>query len=181
MTPREFSSRGGPSPEALIASSVTAYLGLGSNQGDRATMLREALTRLEAPRRVRVRKRSSLYETAPVGVTEQPWFLNLVAEVETDLLPLQLLDLVLTVERDLGRVRTQRRGPRTIDIDILLYADLAMTTSTLVIPHPEMTRRRFVLEPLVEIAPDVRLPTGQRVASLLDGVRDQAIRKVPSS
>jgi 2-amino-4-hydroxy-6-hydroxymethyldihydropteridine diphosphokinase len=88
---------------------------------------------------------------------------------------------VLTVERDLGRVRTQRWGPRTIDIDILLYADLAIATSTLVIPHPEMTRRRFVLEPLAEIAPDVRLPAGQRVASLLDGVRDQAIRKITSS
>ncbi len=116
-----------------------------------------------------------------MGVTEQPWFLNLVAEVDTDLLPLQLLDLVLAVERGLGRVRTQRWGPRTIDIDILLYADLAMTTPTLVIPHPEMTRRRFVLEPLVEIGPDVRLPGGQRVASFLDGVRDQAIRKVTSS
>ncbi|HVH30254.1 MAG TPA: 2-amino-4-hydroxy-6-hydroxymethyldihydropteridine diphosphokinase [bacterium] len=173
--------RATPSPEAVGPSSVTAYLGLGSNQGDRAAMLREALTRLESSRRARVRKRSSLYETAPVGVTDQPWFLNLVAEVETDLLPLQLLDLVLTVERDLGRVRTQRWGPRPIDIDILLYADLAITTPTLVIPHPEMTRRRFVLEPLVEIAPDVRLPTGQRVASLLDGVRDQAIRKVTSS
>jgi 2-amino-4-hydroxy-6-hydroxymethyldihydropteridine diphosphokinase len=116
-----------------------------------------------------------------LGVTAQPWFLNLVAEVQTDLRPLELLDLVLIVEQGLGRVRTQRWGPRTIDIDILLYGDLAMTTAALVIPHPEMTRRRFVLEPLIEIAPDVRLPGGQRVASLLDGVRDQAIRKVPSS
>ncbi len=173
--------RRGPSHEASVPSPVTAYLGLGSNQGDRPAMLREALTRLEASRRVRVRKQSSLYETAPVGVTEQPWFLNLVAEVDTDLLPLQLLNLVLTVERDLGRVRTQRWGPRTIDIDILLYADLAMTTPTLVIPHPEMTRRRFVLEPLVEIGPDVTLPGGQRVATFLDGVRDQAIRKITPS
>jgi len=173
--------RPAPSHAPSAPSPVTAYLGLGSNQGDRPAMLQEALTRLEASRRVRVRKQSSLYETAPVGVTEQPWFLNLVAEVDTDLLPPQLLDLVLAVERGLGRVRTQRWGPRTIDIDILLYADLAMTTPTLVIPHPEMTRRRFVLEPLVEIGPDVRLPGGQRVASFLDGVRDQAIRKVTSS
>jgi 2-amino-4-hydroxy-6-hydroxymethyldihydropteridine diphosphokinase len=171
----------GPSPEEAGPSSVTAHLGLGSNQGDRVAMLREALTRLEASKRVRVRKQSSLYETAPLGVTAQPWFLNLVAEVQTDLRPLELLDLVLIVEQGLGRVRTQRWGPRTIDIDILLYGDLAMTTAALVIPHPEMTRRRFVLEPLIEIAPDVRLPGGQRVASLLDGVRDQAIRKVPSS
>lgn len=181
MTQHELPSAGRPSHEASVPPSVTAYLGLGSNQGDRVVMLREALTRLEASKRVRVTKQSSLYETAPVGVTEQPWFLNLVAEVGTDLLPLQLLDLVLTVERGLGRVRTQRWGPRTIDIDILLYADLAVTTPTLVIPHPEITRRRFVLEPLVEIAPDVRLPGGQRAASFLGGVRDQAIRKVTSS
>lgn len=181
MTKHEPPSAPGPSQEASGLPPVTAYLGLGSNQGDRGAMLRDALTRLEASRRVRVRKKSSLYETAPVGVTEQPWFINLVAEVETDLLPLQLLDLVLTVERGLGRVRTRRWGPRTIDIDILLYGDLAISTPTLVIPHPEMTRRRFVLEPLVEIAPDLRLPAGQRVASFLDGIRDQAIRKVPSS
>ncbi len=181
MTQHELPSAAGPFREASVPSPVTAYLGLGSNQGDRSAILRGALTRLEASRRVRVRKQSSLYESAPVGVTEQPWFLNLVAEVDTDLLPLQLLDLVLTVERGLGRVRTQRGGPRTIDIDILLYADLAMTTPTLVIPHPEMTRRRFVLEPLVEIGPDVTLPGGQRVASFLDGVRDQAIRKITSS
>ncbi len=172
--------RPAPSHGASVPSPVTAYLGLGSNQGDRVAMIREALTRLEASRRMRVRKQSSLYETAPVGVTEQPWFFNLVVEADTDLLPLPLLDLVLAVERGLGRVRTQRWGPRTIDIDILLYADLAMTTPTLVIPHPEMTHRRFVLEPLVEIGPHVRLPGGQRVASFLDGVRDQAIRRVPS-
>jgi 2-amino-4-hydroxy-6-hydroxymethyldihydropteridine diphosphokinase len=141
-------------------------------------MLREAVTGLEASTHLRVTKRSSLYETAPVGVTAQPWFINLVVEVATDLSPLQLLDLVLSVEQKLGRVRAQRWGPRTIDVDILLYDDLAMSTPTLVIPHPEMTRRRFVLEPLIEIAPDLRLPGGQRLAPLLNDVRDQAIRKV---
>jgi len=158
-----------------------AYLSLGSNQGDRAALLKDAVARLEAPGRVRVTKQSSLYETAPIGVTDQPWFLNLVVEVETDLDPQALLDLALAVERGLGRVRTQRWGPRTVDIDILLYDTVQMDTPTLAIPHPEMTRRRFVLEPLLEIAPDARLPGGRRVAEFLAGVRDQEVRKVAAA
>lgn len=155
-----------------------AYLGLGSNQGDRVALLHAALERLEASGRVRVTKRSSLYETAPVGMTEQPRFVNLVVEVETDLDPQQLLDLALAVERALGRVRTQRWGPRTVDVDILLYDDLRVDTPVLTIPHAEMTRRRFVLEPLLEIAPDATLPDGRRLAAFLPGVRSQDIRKV---
>ncbi len=158
-----------------------AYLSLGSNQGDRAALLKDAVARLEAPGRVRVTKQSSLYETAPIGVTDQPWFLNLVVEVETDLDPQALLDLALAVERGLGRVRTQRWGPRTVDIDILLYDTVQMDTPTLAIPHPEMTRRRFVLEPLLEIAPDARLPGGRRVAEFLADVRDQEVRKVAAA
>lgn len=180
MIGRKRAARPGRRASKPGPASVTAYLGLGSNQGDRPGFLREALSQVEASRRVRVRKRSSLYETAPVGVTEQPWFLNMVAEVDTDLSPQDLLDLVLAVERRLGRVRTQRWGPRTIDVDILLYNDLALSTTALVIPHPELTRRRFVLEPLLEIAPDVRLPGGSRLAVFLEGVRDQAIRQVAS-
>jgi 2-amino-4-hydroxy-6-hydroxymethyldihydropteridine diphosphokinase len=141
-------------------------------------MLDEALARLEASQHVRVRKQSSRYETGPVGVTDQPWFINLVAEVDTDLDPQALLALVLAVERGLGRVRAQRWGPRTVDIDILLYDDVQLTTPTLAIPHPEMTRRRFVLEPLLEIAPDAALPGGRRLAVFLDDVRHQLLRKV---
>ncbi len=157
---------------------VRAYLGLGSNQGDRAALLEDALTRLEASGRVRVTKRSSLYETAPVGRTDQPWFLNLVVEVETVLEPPHLLDLVLAVERGLGRVRVQRWGPRTVDIDILLFGTVQMQTPSLTIPHPEVTRRRFVLEPLLEIAPDAALPDGRRLDAFLAAVRDQDVRKV---
>ncbi len=154
------------------------YLGLGSNQGDRATLLEDALARLEASSRVRVTKRSSLYETAPVGLTDQPRFLNLVVEVETVLEPARLLDLVLSVERGLGRVRAQRWGPRTVDIDILLFGAVQMQTPSLTIPHPEITRRRFVLEPLLEIAPDAALPDGRRLDAFLAAVRDQDVRKV---
>ena len=158
-----------------------AYLGLGSNQGDRVALLNAALERLEASGRVRVTKRSSLYETAPVGLTEQPRFVNLAAEVETDLDPLDLLELVLAAERDLGRVRTKRWGPRTVDIDILMYDDVQVDTPVLAIPHPEMTRRRFVLEPLLEVAPDAALPDGRRLASFLPEVRDQDVQKVSSA
>ncbi|TMI74675.1 MAG: 2-amino-4-hydroxy-6-hydroxymethyldihydropteridine diphosphokinase [Bacillati bacterium ANGP1] len=158
-----------------------AYLGLGSNQGDRVALLNAALERLEASGRVRVTKRSSLYETAPVGLTEQPRFVNLAAEVETDLDPLDLLELVLAAERDLGRVRTNRWRPRTVDIDILMYDDVQVDTPVLAIPHPEMTRRRFVLEPLLEVAPDAALPDGRRLASFLPEVRDQDVQKVSSA
>src|SRR5256712_10390091 len=149
-----------------------AYLGLGSNQGDRVALLNAALERLEASGRVRVTKRSSLYETAPVGLTEQPRFVNLAAEVETDLDPLDLLELVLAAERDLGRVRTKRWGPRTVDIDIILYDDLQIDTPALTIPHPHMIRRRFVLEPLLELAPAPASPDGRRLPRLCAGVPD---------
>src|SRR5256884_9967209 len=146
-----------------------AYLGLGSNQGDRVALVNAALERLQASGRVRVIKRSSFYETAPVGVTDQPRFVNLVAEVHTDLDPQDLLELALAVERTLGRVRTERWGPRTGDIDILLYDGVQVDTPTLVIPHPGMTRRRFVLGPLLAIAPDAALPDGPRLRRVLVG------------
>jgi len=155
-----------------------AFLGLGSNQGDRAVVLKDALERLETSGRVRVTKRSSLYETAPVGVTDQPQFLNLVVEVRTVLQPRQLLDLALAVERDLGRIRTRRWGPRTVDIDILLFDRMQIQTPDLTIPHPELTRRRFVLEPLLEIAPDAALPDGRRLDGFLGAVHDQDVRRV---
>lgn len=157
-----------------------AYLSLGSNQGNRPALLSDAVDRLQASGRVRVTKQSSMYETAPVGVVEQPDFLNLVVEVETDLDPQDLLELALAVERGLGRVRTQRWGPRTVDIDILLFGTVEMDTPVLAIPHPEMTRRRFVLEPLLEIAPDARLPGGRPLTEFLAGVADQEVRKVSS-
>lgn len=157
--------------------STSAFLSLGSNLGDRQSTLFVALDALERGG-ARIIRRSSLYETAPVGKTDQPRFLNLVAEVATDLTPADLLALCQSVERELGRVRKERWGPRTIDIDILLYDQLGMQTPSLTIPHPEMARRRFVLEPLLEIAPDASLPDGRRLATFLADVMDQDVRRV---
>ncbi len=157
---------------------ATAYLSLGSNLGDRKAMLEEALARLGGSGRLTVVKRSSVYETEPVGVTDQPWFYNLAAEVDTALSPEELLHLTKAVEQEMMRTREIRWGPRTIDIDIVLYEDVKLATDRLTIPHPEMTRRRFVLEPLHEIAPDLVLPDDRRVEQMLRDVRDQDVRRV---
>ena len=135
------------------------YLSLGSNIGERAQNLEQALVRL-GEEQVQITRRSSLYETEPQDVKDQAWFLNLVAECETRLFPLQLLSTLQRIEQELGRRRegAVRRGPRTIDIDILLYAEVEMKTPALTIPHPRMLERRFVLEPLLEIAPELRHP-----------------------
>lgn len=158
-----------------------AFLSLGSNLGDRAATLEAALRSLEASGDVRITRRSSLYETAPVGKTDQPDFYNLVVEVETALQPEPLLDLCQDVERGLGRVRAERWGPRTIDVDILLYDRRTVNSERLVIPHPEMLRRGFVLAPLLEIAPHAALPDGSPVAAHLAGVADQDVRRVTAS
>lgn len=155
-----------------------AYLSLGANLGDRKAMLEAALRGLEASGQVRVVKASSVYETEPIGYVGQPWFYNLAAEIETDLDPDSLLTLTKQVERELNRTREIHWGPRTIDIDILLYDDLVTNGNRLTLPHPEMVGRRFVLEPLVEIAPDLKLPDGRRIADLLPSVSAQEVRKV---
>ena len=134
---------------------ITAYLSLGSNLGDRARHLEEALDCLEAGE-VHVARRSSLYETEPLEFREQPWFLNMVAEVATPLSPHELLSRILEIARKLGRIRVTPKGPRTIDIDILLYGGLVVNTDELQIPHPRLAERRFVLEPLAELAPEFR-------------------------
>lgn len=138
------------------------YLSLGSNLGDRAANLEEAMERLAAFGTVR--GVSSLYETEPVDVTDQPWFLNCVLVLETDSAPRDLLQRTLAVEKELGRQRTRDKGPRTIDIDILLHGDRVVDEPGLKIPHPAMQQRRFVLEPLAEIAPDVRHPLLKKTA-----------------
>ena len=134
----------------------TAYLSLGSNLGDRAANLETAIQHLGelGP----IVARSSLYETEPVEVERQPWFLNCVVALETELMPRQLLARTLAVELKMGRRRTQPKGPRTIDIDILLFGNSIIDTAALTIPHPAMHQRRFVLEPLAEIAPELRHP-----------------------
>jgi 2-amino-4-hydroxy-6-hydroxymethyldihydropteridine diphosphokinase len=137
------------------------YLSLGSNVGDREGNLRKAVERL-ASDDVRVLRRSRIYETEPVDYEDQAWFLNQVVEADTALFPMQLLTRIGRVEHELGRVRTRRNGPRTIDIDILLYAAAVVNTPRLEIPHPRMAERRFVLVPLAELAPKLRHPVTHR-------------------
>lgn len=154
-----------------------AYLGLGSNLGDRNANLAAAITRL-AGESVRVLRASSTWETAPRDVLDQPWFLNQVIEVESDLLPRQLFQRIQRIEREMGRQRRTPKGPRTIDIDILLYGNAVVKSDDLEIPHPRMTERRFVLAPLAELMPDLRHPVSQRtVRELLAEVAGQSARK----
>ncbi len=134
----------------------TVFLSLGSNLGDRLAYLREARRRLE--RQVRIDKVSSVYDTDPVGYEDQPPFLNAVVQGWTVLEPMPLLDFVKDVEEEMGRVPTTHWGPRLIDIDILTFGRLRVETLDLIIPHPEMLKRAFVLVPLAEIAPHFVIP-----------------------
>jgi 2-amino-4-hydroxy-6-hydroxymethyldihydropteridine diphosphokinase len=155
----------------------TAFLGLGSNVGDREAMLQEAIGRLHAPD-LRLKKISSVYETAPRDFRAQPPFLNVAVEAETGLLPLQLLSRIDKIEREMGRRRGVPKGPRTIDIDILLYGNSVLQTARLEIPHPRLAERRFALEPLAEIAPDVRHPQLRRtMRDLFAATANQDARK----
>ncbi len=146
----------------------TVYLGLGSNVGEREPNLEAALARLQTPD-LHITRVSPIYETEPVGYAPQRWFLNMVAEAETELFPRQLLARIARVERELGRVRGVRDGPRTIDIDILLFGRAVVRAGDLEIPHPRMTERRFVLAPLADLDPDLRHPvTRKTVREMLD-------------
>ena len=157
--------------------SKTVYLGLGSNLGDRRGNLIRALAALEF-RAVEIVRQSSIYETAPMMVEDQPWFLNQVVEVRTSLFPRQLLHRGQEIELELGRKRTVAYGPRVIDIDILLYGRTVIETDELTIPHPRMTERRFVLEPLAELAPRLRHPVSKRsIAELLAATMAQNVKR----
>lgn len=161
-----------PAPPALQdanASGVIAYVGLGTNLGDRRGALEMALWEMHQPPIIEVERVSSVYETAPVGVTEQPDFLNAVAQVRTTLSPRALLDALLHLENKMGRVRTLRWGPRVIDLDLLIYGDAQRDEPGLEVPHPRLRERAFVLGPLAEIAPDVCLPPDGQTAEKVFG------------
>ncbi len=156
-----------------------AYLSLGSNIGDREKRLRDAIGRLDALGRVL--SISSFYETEPVDFAAQGWFLNCAAAIETNETPQELMAALLNIEREMGRQRTQKKGPRTIDIDLLLFGDKVIDSPGLTVPHPAMPRRRFVLEPLAEIAPEMRHPVLHKTArDFLDALPPgQVVRRLP--
>lgn len=159
----------------MSSASLKVYIGLGSNLGYRKGNIRKAVSLLEGLGRIS--KISSIYETEPVGPVEQRWFLNAVVEIETDLEPRELLLRLKELERRIGRSEGgERWGPREIDLDILFYGDLVMEDEDLIIPHPRIGERRFVLEPLYEIAPDLIHPiTGSTVSEMLKEVRDRHV------
>lgn len=143
------------------------YLSVGSNLGDREFLLREALRLLDSCKGIRLTKCSRIFETEPIGVADQPVYLNLAAEIETALAPLELLNVAKEIEARLGRGETERWGPRFLDIDIILWGEKQLSTPRLTLPHPEFRNRAFVLGPLAEIAPEAVDPvSGRQVREL---------------
>lgn len=155
-----------------------AYLGLGSNLGDKAANLRSAVQLLAEDACCTVVRMSSLYSTRPVGVEDQPDFLNAVVEIRTSLEPHKLLAKCQEVERKIGRKRTMRWGPRVIDLDILIYEEVALGSDDLTIPHPRLHERAFALAPLAEIAPGLDIGGGVTTREALERVGDQGVRIV---
>ena len=157
------------------------YLSLGSNLGDRAANLNAAIAGLRALGNVAAV--SSFYETEPIELAAQPWFLNCTVKLDTEKMPKQLMSGILDLEQEMGRRRQQKKGPRIIDIDILLFGSSIIETKGLTIPHPAMHQRRFVLEPLAEIAPEARHPVFKRtVRELRDALPPgQAVRRISTS
>lgn len=155
-----------------------AFVALGANLEDPAAQVRAALEALAALPRVRLVRASSLYRTAPVGVTGQPDYINAVAEVSTDLPPGELLTALFRIEEQFGRERHYRYAPRTLDLDLLLHDELVLHTPDLTLPHPRLHLRAFVLVPLAEIAPDLRLPGRGSVAAWLPAVASQRIERL---
>ena len=156
----------------------TAYVALGANLGDPAATLRAAFGALANLPESRVIRCSSLYRTAPVGNTKQPEFVNAVAALETTLAPEALLDALLDLETRFGRRRAEKNGPRTLDLDLLLYNNQELNLPRLSLPHPRLHLRAFVLYPLAEIAPELPLPGRGSLAAWLPAVANQGIAKL---
>jgi 2-amino-4-hydroxy-6-hydroxymethyldihydropteridine diphosphokinase len=169
--PREAGRQ--PIPAVTVALVARAFVGLGSNLGDREAALRQALDEIAELPGTDVLGVSSFRDTAPVGIVDQPRFLNAAAELETNLPPRELLAALLEIERRLGRDRAAAPpgGPRTIDLDLLLYGDSRISEPELQIPHPRLAERRFVLEPLAELDPQLEVPAKGRVQALLAELR----------
>ncbi len=165
------------SPSKPAANAQTAFLGLGSNLGDRRAHLAQAVERLNRVSGTSVVAVSSIYATAPVGMTEQPEFFNAAAEIRTEQEAEELLGTCMDIERELGRVRTARWGPRTIDIDILLFANMRTDGQRLRLPHPQMMKRAFVLIPLAEIAPGLVLE-GRTIAAWAADTDSTGVRRL---
>jgi len=160
---------------------VIAYIGLGSNVGAPQAQVTRALEELGGLPDTRLVRHSSLYQTEPVGLRDQPGFINAVAIVETALSARALLDGLLEIEQRHGRVRTVKNGPRTLDLDILLYGDARIDEEGLTIPHPRMHERGFVLEPLLEVDADCEIPGLGLAAQFREQTMDQGVRKIGSA
>jgi 2-amino-4-hydroxy-6-hydroxymethyldihydropteridine diphosphokinase len=155
---------------------IVAFIGIGANMGDPAVQCRQALHRLGAVPGIRLLRSSSFYRTEPVGPQDQAWFINAVAEIRTELRPRNLFDALKGIEREMGRTEGTRWGPRIIDLDLLLYGQEVVAEEGLVVPHPEMHQRRFVLEPLCELASYVVHPAfGVSARGLLDRLTDPGL------
>lgn len=162
----------------MTPAAVRAYVGLGSNLADPAQQVRAGLAALDALPQTKVVQRSSLYRTAPVGLAEQPDFINAVCAIDTALAPQPLMQHLLAIEQAHGRVRAHAGGPRTLDLDLLLYGDAQLDASTVTVPHPRLHERAFVLYPLSEIAPGLSIPGRGSVAELLRRCTGQAVERV---
>lgn len=157
-----------------------AYIGIGSNLGGPLENCRRSIALLNDLPETKVLARSPFYKTEPEGIAEQNWFINAVVKISTDLKPEELLDSLLQIESAMGRVRKEKWGPRIIDLDILLYEDRIIKTEALKIPHPEMAKRRFVLQPLSELAPNIVHPElGKTIEELLQELaEDKRVHRV---
>ncbi len=158
---------------------ATAYVGLGANLDEPIQQLRAALQSLARLPQTRVAAKSSFYRSAPIGMTAQPFFINAVCALQTDLPPSSLMMYLLEVERAHGRIRSaERNGPRTLDLDLLLYESQVVETPALTLPHPRMHERAFVLQPLAELAPKMVVPGRGPIAQLLQACAEQQVERI---
>jgi len=161
----------------VTASEVICHIGVGSNLQDPLSQCKAAMNGLRAIPGIELKKVSSLYQSEPMGPTDQPQYLNAVVELNTVLAPMPLLDALQAIEQQHGRIRNRRWGERTLDLDLLLYGNSIINTPRLIVPHPGITERSFVLVPLLEIAPQIQIPGRGKAAEFLDTAPDLAIAR----